>query len=167
METHHVAAITQTVNLYALALDSLNIDLFDRIFTPDCVADYGGPKPFEGLEPFKARFAETHRGFDATQHFVTNHHVTIAGNDATCLSYFRAMLMRDMPGGDNLFETAGWYDDRLTLTPDGWRIAHRVCRQTWSGGNPQIPPMAPGTPAVLSREAANQSVGHIAALLSG
>jgi hypothetical protein len=37
-----------------------------------------------------------------------------------------------------MFESTGWYDDRLVRTDQGWRIAQRVCRMVWWGGNPRV-----------------------------
>ena len=78
-----------------------------------------------------------HAPFDATQHVTTNHNVTVQGDTAHCLSYVHGRFIRQVPGG-NMFESTGWYDDRLVRTEGGWRIAHRVCRMVWWGGNPRV-----------------------------
>jgi hypothetical protein len=46
-------------------------------------------------------------------------------------------VLEGTEGGDN-YIVAGYYEDRVVRTPGGWRIAHRVMRQTWSEGNPAV-----------------------------
>ena len=69
--------IIEKINLYALAVDVQRWDLFDRIFTEHCIADYGTTAYWTERERFKADFAAFHAPFDATQHMMTNHQVAI------------------------------------------------------------------------------------------
>ena len=166
-----ITAITATINLYAVAVDTLHWELFDRVFTPDIAIDFGGPAAFAGLDTLKAAFAAIHAPFRATQHFTSNHHIAVSGDEATCLSYVRGVFVRDVPGGA-MFESTGWYDDRLVRTPEGWRISWRASRMTWWGGNPEVLRTSPeaGVPEEtdsLSAEAAAGRLVHLAALLGG
>ncbi len=49
-----IAAITQLVNLYGLAVDSQRWELFDRIFTADIDADYGPTSHWTALRAIRA-----------------------------------------------------------------------------------------------------------------
>jgi ketosteroid isomerase-like protein len=172
MPSNDIEAICNTVNLYPVAVDSLTWELFDRVFTEDCIADFGGPAVFQGLEPLKQIFEVIHRPFKASQHFTSNHQVQVDGDAATCLSYVRAIFVRDMPEGGNMFESTGWYDDVLVRTADGWRISKRVSRMTWWGGNGDVIRTSPeaGPPEEtdsLSAEAAAGRLAHVNALLGG
>jgi len=172
MPTDDFDEICNTVNLYPVAVDSLQWRLFDRVFTEDCLVDFGGPAVFEGLEPLKAIFDVIHAPFKATQHFTSNHQVAVDGDSATCITYVRGVFVRDMPEGGNMFESTGWYDDVLTRTPGGWRISKRVCRMSWWGGNPDVIRTSPeaGPPAEtdsLSAEAKAGRLAHLNALLAG
>ncbi|MDG2003450.1 MAG: nuclear transport factor 2 family protein [Novosphingobium sp.] len=163
-------AITNTVNLYPVAVDTLQWSLFDRVFTEDCVVDFGGPAVFEGLEPLKQVFDVIHAPFKATQHFTSNHHIDVTGSGATCLSYVRGVFVRDVTEGGNMFESTGWYDDVLLRTGGGWLISRRVCRMSWWGGNPDVIRTSPeaGPPAEtdsLSAEAKAGRLAHLDALL--
>ena len=138
MEAQHIAAVVNRINLYAIGVDTRQWQLFDGVFTEDAVTDFGGPAVFSGLETIKQMFEAIHAPFDMTQHATRGHHVTVADESATCLSYFHARFLRSVAEGSNMFESSGWYDDRLVRTAAGWRIAHRTCRTVWSGGNPAV-----------------------------
>ena len=138
MEAQDVAAIVNVTNLYPIAVDSQRWDLLDQVFTDDAKTDFGGPAVFEGRENIKQVFDAIHAPFEATQHATRGHHVSVDGDQATCLSYVHAMFIREVGEGGNMFESTGWYDDELVRTAAGWRIAKRTCRTLWSGGNPAV-----------------------------
>ena len=137
MKSDDTMNVIGVVNLYALAVDTQCWDLFDRTFSPDVTADFGGGAVWRDLPSFKRDFAAIHAPFESTQHVTTNHVVTFDGDAAYCVSYVHGRFIRQVQGG-NMFESTGWYDDRLTRTQSGWRIANRVCRMTWCGGNPRV-----------------------------
>lgn len=164
-----IAAIVNVVNLYAIGVDTRQWQLFDGVFAEDAVTDFGGPAVFSGLAAIKQVFEAIHAPFDATQHATRGHHVAVRGDDATCLSYFHARFLRSGAAGDKMYEASGWYDDALTRTPAGWRIARRTCRTVWSGGNPAVLQTTPDVhvEAVffsLSSEAQAGGLGHLAAM---
>lgn len=172
MDAQDIAEVVNTINLYPIAVDSQQWALFDRVFTDDAETDFGGPAVFSGLEPIKQIFDAIHAPFSATQHATRGHHVDLAGDRATCLSYVHARFIREVAGdGGNMFESIGWYDDSLVRTQQGWRIARRVCRTIWSGGNPAVLQTTPDVhvEAVfhsLRGEAAAGRVAHVAGMLA-
>lgn len=138
MASDDISAIVNLVNLYAVAVDTQEWRLLDRIFTEDATTDFGGGAAFAGLPTIKQAFAAIHEPFGATQHVTTNHQVVIDGSEASCLSYVHGRFIRDVGDGGNMFESTGWYDDKLVRTAGGWRIALRNCRTVWWGGNPAV-----------------------------
>jgi hypothetical protein len=169
MTDSDVVAITQLVNLYGLAVDSQRWELFDRIFAEDVVADYGPTSRWTDREQFKSEFAAFHDPFDATQHTMSTHVVAVDGDRAHSFCNGGWRLVRGAVGGNPLWDGSGWYDDALVRRPDGWRIAHRVCRITWWTGNPFVNETIPGvkfdlTTSVLRREAEAGRVGILSAL---
>jgi SnoaL-like domain len=127
-------AILQLLNLYAFAIDAKQWHLFDRIFTPDAAVDYPHQKWDSGAA-FRDDFDVAHRVFDATQHLISNVNWLVDGDTGSAVSQAHFHLIRrHTPGGDVAFGGA-WYDDLLTRTDAGWRIARRTCRVTWLGGN--------------------------------
>lgn len=170
MQADDLVAITNTVSLYPVAVDTRQWTLFDKVFTRDCVVDFGGPAKFEGLEALKLVFDAIHRPFKATQHFTSNHQIHVSGTGATCLSYVRGVFVREMPDGGDMFESTGWYDDVLVLGGGGWLISRRVCRMSWWGGNGDVLRTSPeaGPPAEtdsLHTEAENGRLTHLRSLL--
>ncbi len=135
--------IIEKINLYGLAMDSQRWELFDRIFTEHCDADYGPTAHWTDREQFKTDFGTFHEHFDATQHVMTNHLVTVVdGETAHSLTYGSWRLIRHAasdghPSGP-LWDGTGWYDDEWVRTNGGWRIARRVCRVVWCTGNPRV-----------------------------
>jgi hypothetical protein len=169
MEAQVIAAVVNTINLYAIGVDTRQWQLFDEVFTADAVTDFGGPAVFSGLSAIKQLFETIHAPFDATQHATRGHHVRASGDIATCLCYYHARFLRDLPEGGNMFESAGWYDDKLVRTPQGWRIQHRTCRALWSGGNPAVLQTTPDVHVesvfhALHFEAREGRLGHLAAI---
>ena len=154
--------IVALINLYGLAMDSQRWDLFDRIFTADCDADYGSTAHWNDRESFKRDFGGFHAHFDATQHVMTNHLVAVQGDSARSVTYGLWRLIRHAAAGDHpagpLWDGSGWYEDRWLRTGEGWRIAKRVVKVVWATGNPAVQELFEGVkfelvPASMREEA--------------
>ncbi len=130
--------IIDLINLYGLAMDSQRWDLFDRIFAETCDADYGATSHWTDRAQFKADFGSFHQLFDATQHVMSNHLVTVTGDRASSLTYGMWRLIRHAAGDPPVWDGTGYYDDTWLRTPEGWRIAKRVCRVVYWTGNPRV-----------------------------
>lgn len=99
-----------------------------QVFTPDAVA-FGR----SGLAAITANTIRYLDGCGPTQHLLGNHRVRIDGDRASVTSYVRAChassavdpTARAAPG--QYWDFLGEYHDTLVRTPDGWRIASRVC----------------------------------------
>jgi ketosteroid isomerase-like protein len=130
----HIGIVSVTHD-YAWALDSKDFAMLDDVFTADATADLRSAVPLEGRDALKARIARALEPMDKTQHLVANHRITVDGDTATCRCYLQAQHTRyGHPGGEN-FILAGWYEDTLVRTPDGWRISFRRLVTTWQEGN--------------------------------
>lgn len=143
------ADIKHIINLYGFAVDSQSWNLFDRIFTDDIDADYSESAHWRDLATFKSEFEAYHDPFDGTQHAMMHHMVHIAGDRANALTYATWRLIRLGLAGGDCWEGSGWYDDELVRTMQGWRIATRVCRIIWWGGNPLVNETIPGVKFAL------------------
>lgn len=126
------------INLYGLAMDTRQWDLFDRIFAPDVDADYGPTSRWTARDSFKSDFGAFHALFDATQHVMTNHLVSVAGDSATSMTYGAWRLIRHAAGEPPVWDGTGYYDDSWQRTGEGWRIVRRVCRVVYWQGNPKV-----------------------------
>jgi SnoaL-like domain len=130
--------IIQAINLYGLAMDSQRWDLFDRIFAEHVDADYGATSHWHDRASFKRDFGSFHELFDATQHVMTNHLVTVEGDAAQSHTYGMWRLIRHAAGDPPVWDGTGYYDDAWRRTHSGWRIVRRVCRVVWWTGNPRV-----------------------------
>jgi hypothetical protein len=165
MHSEDVTEVIGIINLYALAVDTRRFDLFDRVFTNDIKADFGGEAQWNDLPSLKRDFTASHEAFDATQHITTNHQVVVNSDQAYALSYVNARFIRRMPEGGTLTQSYGWYDDSLIRTDEGWKISKRVCRAIWATDSPLAPPSRFGTPVLqtyaLSQEAASGNISYL------
>ena len=108
---------------YCTGIDRRDWDLFRTCFTDDCHADYGDVGMWDGAGAITEFMAATHAPMGHTLHRLSNVAVTVDGDSAEARSYVDAILMA--AGGNSGINAYGWYDDTLTRTPDGWRIARR------------------------------------------
>ena len=172
MDERDRGEIINLINLYGFAVDIQRWDLFDRVFTADIEADFGGASHWHDLASFKRDFAAFHDPFDSTQHSMSTHIVQVTGDTANafCNGSWR-LVRRGIEGGD-LWEGTGWYDDTLVRTAFGWRIRHRICRVVYWNGNPLVNETIPGVKfdlksTVLRREGEAGRVAFLAALDGG
>ncbi|MFF7335052.1 nuclear transport factor 2 family protein [Streptomyces sp. NPDC090306] len=134
------AAVIEALNLYGLALDAHQWDLFDLVFAEDVTAEFGpAGAAWSGLGNFKRSFAEFHESLDSHQHTMMGHLVHVDGDTAYAFSYGNWLLVREGAKGGSTWTGTGWYDDVLVRTEQGWRIQHRICKlMSWTG-NPSVP----------------------------
>lgn len=119
---------------YTWALDTRQFDDLRRVFHPEATADLRG-KSCTGATEIIERISRSVSRFDATQHLIGNHQITVDGDTATCRCQLHSQhTSYGLAGGENLV-IGGMYIDRLVRTADGWRIIHREMRQTWQQGN--------------------------------
>jgi hypothetical protein len=169
MTDSDVVAITQSVNLYRLAVDSQRWELFDKIFAVDVDADYGPTSHWTDRAQFISDFAAFHEAFDSTQHTMSTHVIHVDADRAHSFCNGGWRLVRKAADGNPLWDGTGWYDDTLARTPDGWRITRRICRITWWTGNPFVNETIPGVrfdlaTSVLRHEADAGRVGILTAI---
>ena len=130
-------AIIDTTIAYCWAIDPRRWDVLrDRVFLADATASLGSP--LEGVERIIARIDFALSPLDTSQHMISNHDVTIAGDTATSRCYFQAQhVRRDAEDGPN-YIVAGIYADDFLRTSAGWRIRHRTLTVLWTDGNTKV-----------------------------
>ena len=138
MAQNEADTILTLINLYGLAIDTQRYELFDEVFTEDVIADYGEGAVWTGLAAFKQLFHAIHAVYSGTQHTMSNHLWDLQGDVGWAVTYGHFRLIKPgTPGGD-FWEGQGYYDDKLVKVHGKWRIAHRINRTTWAGGNPKV-----------------------------
>jgi SnoaL-like domain len=144
--TEHKAIETLVMN-YGWAIDSKDWPLLRECFTEDCRVSYGnghsphpgGARRFEGRDELVDYLASTHQPLDGSLHTLSNLAITIDSADSVAVRvYVRILLvMRSHPSGA-LYESAGYYRDKLTRDGGQWRIRERDYTRVWASGNTSI-----------------------------
>jgi hypothetical protein len=130
-------AIVDLTIAYTWALDTREFDGMRKIFTENATANLRGVR-CDGVEAIIERISGAVSRLDATQHLIGNHQIVLQGDAATCRCQLQSQHVKQgTENGDN-FVIGGIYEDELVRTEGGWRISHRVMRQTWSEGNPAV-----------------------------
>jgi len=136
------AAISDVQLRYATGIDMRDWPLYRSCFTDEIDTDFssavGAP-----AQPMKAddwvEFARrTIDGMKATQHMITNHVITLHGDEADCVAYVQARHHLPNESGGSNQVMYGFYTNRFVRTPGGWKI--RACKLTitWNEGNMHI-----------------------------
>ena len=115
-------AITDVVNSMGTFADLGQYDLLQQLFTDEVTVDYTSLFPGEvqniSSEQLMTQWQSTLPGFDATQHMISNHQITVDGDEATAVAYVRATHKL----GDAMWVAGGYYVDELVRTDEGWKL---------------------------------------------
>ena len=121
------AEISDVQLRYATGLDSRDWSLFRSIFTDEIETDFSSVFGGEPRRVSSDRWTEAARravgGLAATHHMITNHVITVAGDDATCIAYVQARHYLPNDSGDHTQTMFGYYTNRFVRTSAGWRFA--------------------------------------------
>jgi ketosteroid isomerase-like protein len=108
---------------YATGIDRRDWPLFRTVFTDDCELDYGEIGSFKGVDAVTEFMQQAHAMAGHTMHRLTNQVIAVDGDTAEARTYVDALIMlSDNSSGVN---AAGFYDDELVRTDDGWRVVRR------------------------------------------
>ena len=136
-------AIIDVLSAYATGLDARDWVLWRSVFVDEVLFDLsswtGQPARLLNADRVVAAQAREFAELSVTQHFMTNHRVTVAGDNARLLAHMRAehWIPLDAASGNRTTERYtmfGYYDDRLVRTAGGWKIAHMQLNVTHTEG---------------------------------
>ncbi|MFY9763867.1 MAG: nuclear transport factor 2 family protein [Mycobacterium sp.] len=115
--------ITDVLLRYATGIDRRDWPLFRTVFADDCELDYGEVGSWKGVDAVTEFMQQAHAMAGHTMHRLTNQVITVDGDTAEARTYVDALIML----GDNIsgVNAAGFYDDDLVRTDDGWRVTRR------------------------------------------
>lgn len=136
------AEISDVQLRYATGLDSRDWKLFRSCFTDEIETDFtsvfGGAARKVSADRWTDAARRSLSGLAATQHMITNHVITVAGDEATCIAYVQARHFLPNDSGDSMQTMFGYYTNRFVRTSAGWKI--RACKLTlwWQTGNRHI-----------------------------
>ena len=87
-------AITDVVNSIGTLADLGQYERLQQLFSDRVTVDYTSLFPGEvqeiSAEQLMTQWQSVLPGFDTTQHLITNHQITIDGDEATAIAYVRA-----------------------------------------------------------------------------
>jgi len=117
-------AITALLLRYATGIDMRDWALFRTCFSEDFEADYGSFGKWRGPREITEYMRQAHAQVGPTLHRMTNFTIEHDGVQIRARSYVDVLLMPTSVG-NGIHRGAGWYDDRVVRTTDGWKIARR------------------------------------------
>ena len=137
------AAIAELLHRFAFAIDERDWaalrDCFDDRVSVALDSSIGGSDPEPS--PAEERVDEARSFFgklDATHHQVTVYRVSVDGDEAEVLSYFRAGHFKDHLVGGSTFDQVGHYLHRCVRRADGWRITGWDQKIRYTEGNAKL-----------------------------
>ncbi len=125
---------------YSHAVDTMNWDLYEQVFTPDAFIDYtcfGGPKG--NVKEIRAFLEMAMPNFKSFQHMIANTMLefidenTVKGR-TIC---HNPMVMDAGNGKEHVFYCGLWYVDEIVRTDQGWKIKSRVEERSYTHNQPE------------------------------
>ena len=133
------AAISDIQLRYATGLDMRDWATFRSCFTDEIETDFtsvfGGQPRKVSADRWTESARRTVSGLQATQHMITNHVITIDGDEALCIAYVQAQHYLPNDRGESTQTMGGYYTNRFVRTAVGWRIRSCKLTLTWNKGN--------------------------------
>jgi len=134
------ADIIDVMSAYATGLDARDWALWRSIFLDETIFDLsswsGQPARKLDADRVVAAQARIFAELAVTQHFITNHRISIDGDHARVLAHMRAEHWSDVSGpGQGRYTMFGYYDDKLVRSADGWKIAEMQLNVTRTEGD--------------------------------
>ena len=128
------AVIGDALLNYATGIDRRDWDLYRSIFADEVEIDFStwsGTRSVMQADEWVASVRNTLACFDATQHNLTNHVITLDGDSATAVAHMVALHQFE----GELQQLGGFYTDRLVRVGNGWKIVACCLVITWEQGD--------------------------------
>lgn len=151
IEPTTLRAIIEVSHNYAAGIDRRDWTLYGTCFTDPCRFDFssfsGRPATELSRDMWVDNVRKTNGSFDATQHQMTNHIVSLTSSSrATCITELRAqhwfsdtsMLNMNQAGEVNFCELGGHYINTLQFDGNAWRISECSLTVRWQTGSMAI-----------------------------
>lgn len=123
--------IIDVENRYALGVDTRDSEMHGSCFTEELEVDMSGMGMGEPLKTTGKAWADQAVSlvgmFEATQHIITNHVITIDGDRATCVAYVQAKHYNP----ESVWTVQGYYTNKLLRTAEGWKINRLKLTPMW------------------------------------
>ncbi|CAM5498356.1 Nuclear transport factor 2 family protein OS=Streptomyces tendae OX=1932 GN=GUR47_32220 PE=4 SV=1 [Streptomyces tendae] len=141
-------AVAETCTRMAVHADRREWRLLRSLFADKVLLDYtslaGGEPARLGPQEIVDAWTTALGGYDATQHLVANHLVTVDGDRAVCTAAFQATHRLATAHGASLWTLGGDYRWELVRSGERWLIDTVVMTAAWGDGNQALPAQAAG-----------------------
>jgi hypothetical protein len=130
--------LIELVNRFGVAIDLRDWEKLQSLFLNPTEFDYSSIGVRSGHlspEEIANTACQDLSGFQATQHSITNHQISVEGDSATCVAHVRAMHFLPNDRGDSVFEMGGYYKIQLFRIRSDWKIGRWKFIYLWSHGN--------------------------------
>ena len=141
-ETEDRLAIIELIGRLSLAIDAKDWDAMGQLLTETV---YHDRTSLTGGEPYTAPVAQfvegwrqTLQAMDAVHHQITNHVISLDGDQATCAANMQGTHVLANASGGPIWTVGGRHDYQLKRTPGGWRIAGLTFTLQWATGNMNV-----------------------------
>ncbi|NUR59301.1 MAG: nuclear transport factor 2 family protein [Catenulispora sp.] len=135
-------AVTELCTTMMWYVDVRDWATFPAVFadkvTLDYTSIYGGEPWQQTPAEITAMWSKLLNAFDATQHLLGNHLVTIDGDTGELTAVFQATHLLANRFGSPLWRLGGTYRFGVVRTLLGWRIDKVTMTATWAEGNKEI-----------------------------
>ena len=135
--------IRETVYNYPVSIDTRDWKLFRSIFTDEIeiflgvAARSNRPLQWVKADDFTQTVTAVITSFSVTQHMLSDYHIEVKGDEASCLCY---MYARHFPPQDRpaqaIWDLGGHYIYHLKREGDGWKIPKYKLIVTWETNRP-------------------------------
>src|SRR6201995_2980704 len=135
-------AILALIGRLALTIDGRDWSALGQLFTDTVYHDRtsltgGEPVPL-AVADFVDGWRQTLQNMDAVHHQITNHVISVDGDQATCAANMQGTHVLANASGGPMWTVGGRHDYQLRRTADGWRIAGVTFTIQWATGNQYI-----------------------------
>ncbi|CAA0125757.1 putative protein [BD1-7 clade bacterium] len=126
---------------YSDAVDTLELDRLDNVFTPDAFIDYSPLGGAMGTYTEVKQFLKNALpAFKNTQHMISNFRIQLDGDRASGKVMCFNPMELDMGDGsrNNIFFVGLWYIDEYIRSADGWKISSRREEKSYDYNTPEF-----------------------------
>ena len=124
--------IVDTSIRYATGVDMRDWEIYRSCFTDELEVDFTGTPETQKADDWVNTARQLVSPYTATQHIITNHNITIEGDEATCIAYLQAQHYRSDDTGVSALTVGGYYTNKLVRSPEGWKISKLKLTITWT-----------------------------------
>lgn len=124
---------------YARGIDGRDWAIYRSVFAHrirvDFTSWYGGDPLELDADDWVRRVAGRQTGFDSTQHQMSNHLITLSGDEAECVTYIVARHHLKTDGESRIQKIGGYYTNQLHRQDCAWRITSLKLTALWTEGD--------------------------------